>query len=58
MQQVPTLVQGPSGRPLQHGVVERHYDKLRAIIQLYVLLKQEDRACVCLLVTCTYSVDC
>ena len=45
MQHVPTLVHGPGGSPLHHGVVERHYDKLRAIIQLYVLHKQEDRSC-------------
>ena len=47
MQQVPTMVQGADGRPLHHGVVERSYNKLRAIIQMYVLHKQEDRPCVC-----------
>ena len=42
MQQVPTVVH-MNGRPVHHGVVERAYDKLRAIIQMYVLHKQEDR---------------
>ena len=42
MQQVPTVV-FVNGKPVHHGVVERAYDKLRAIIQLYVLHKQEDR---------------
>ena len=42
MQQVPSVV-FVNGKPVHHGVVERAYDKLRAIIQLYVLHKQEDR---------------
>ena len=42
MQQVPTVVH-MNGCPVHHGVVERAYDKLRAIIQMYVLHKQEDR---------------
>ena len=42
MQQVPTVV-FVNGKPVHHGVVERAYDKLRAIIQLYVLHKQEAR---------------
>ena len=45
-QQVPALVRGEDGTPIHHGVVERSYDKLRAIIQLYVLHKQEARTCV------------
>ena len=44
-QQVPTVV-FMNGKPMRHGVVERSYDKLRAIIQLYVLHKQEDRRIV------------
>ena len=42
MQQVPTVV-FVNGKPIHHGVVERAYEKLRAIIQLYVLHKQEAR---------------
>ena len=42
MQQVPTVVH-MNDAPVHHGVVERAYEKLRAIIQLYVLHKQEDR---------------
>ena len=42
MQQVPTVVQ-VDGKPVMHGIVERHYDILRAIIQMYVTDKQEAR---------------
>ena len=35
------------GTPIHHDIVERSYDKLRAIIQMYVVHKQEDRLCVC-----------
>ena len=45
MQQVPTVVFS-KGKPVHHGVVERDYDKLREIIQMYVLHKQEDRRLV------------
>ena len=58
MQQVPTVVHGLTDRPIHHGIVERSYDKLRAIVQMYVLHKQEDRSCVCLLATCTQSITC
>ena len=44
---VPASVKGDDGRPVHHGIVERCYDKLRAIIQLYVLDKQEARVCLC-----------
>ena len=47
MQQAPTLGRGADNRPIHHGIVERHYGKLRAIIQMYVLHKQEDRPRVC-----------
>ena len=42
MQQVPTVVH-INGKPVHHGIVERAYDKLRAVVQLYVTHKQEDR---------------
>ena len=42
MQQVPTVVQ-KGGKPVYHGIVERAYEKLRAIVQMYVLHRQEDR---------------
>ena len=42
MQQVPTVVK-VDGKSVQHGVVERQYDILRAIIQMYVTDKQEAR---------------
>ena len=42
MQQVPTVV-FVNRKPIHHGVVERSYEKLRAIIRLYVLHKQEAR---------------
>ena len=58
MQQVPVLVHGVDGKPLHHGVVERHYGRLRAIIQMYVLHKQEDRPCMCLSVTYTPTIRC
>ena len=45
MKNVPAIVQGEDDRPVHHGVVERAYDKLRQIIQLYVVEKQEDRVC-------------
>ena len=40
--QVPAVVQR-DGKPVHHGAVERAYDKLRALVQMYVLHKQEDR---------------
>ena len=43
MQQVPTVVRGDDGIRASHGVVERVYDKCRAILQAYVRDKQEDR---------------
>ena len=43
MQLVPTMVFDEDGKPIHHGTVERHYDKLRSIIQMYVLDKQEER---------------
>ena len=44
MQKVPCLVgKGGGGKPVHHGIVERSYDKLRAILQIYCLDKQEDR---------------
>ena len=46
MQQVPALVKDEDGDPIHHGSGERAYDKLRAIIQTYVLDKQEAWACV------------
>ena len=46
MKNVPALVMDEGGRPLHHGSVERSYDRLRQIIQMYVLDKQEDRVCV------------
>ena len=46
MQQVPTLVKDDDGTPIHHGIVERAYDKLRAIIQTYVLDRQEAWVCV------------
>ena len=42
MQQVPTVVKY-DGKPVQHGIVERHFDSLRAIIQMYVTDVQEAR---------------
>ena len=42
MQQVPTVAQ-VDGKPVMHGVVERQYDILRAIVQMYVTDKQEAR---------------
>ncbi len=51
MPMVPALVRGVDGRPVHHGIVERSYERLRAIIQMYVLYKQEDRSCVC----CTFT---
>ena len=42
MQQVPTVVKS-DGHPVHHGVVERQYDNLRAIMQMYVTNKQEAR---------------
>ena len=42
MQQVPTVVHR-DGQPVYHGTVDMAYEKLRAIIQMYVLHKQEDR---------------
>ena len=44
---VPASVKGEDGRPVHHGIVERSYDKLRAIVQMYVLDKQEARVSVC-----------
>ena len=44
--QVPAFVRGTDGRPVHHGIVERSFDRLRAVIQRYVLDKQEDRSCV------------
>ena len=44
-QQVPAVVQR-DGKPVHHGTVERAYDKLRAIVQMYVLHRQEDRILV------------
>ena len=41
-QRVPTVVQR-DGQPVHHGIVERAYEKLRAIVQMYVLHRQEDR---------------
>ena len=32
-----------NGKPVHHGVVERQYDNLRAIIQMYVTDEQEAR---------------
>ena len=58
MQQVPTLVRGSDNRPVHHGVVERHYSRLRAIIQMYVVHKQEARPCVCWPVTYTPAIRC
>ena len=46
MQQVPALVKDEDGWPIHHGIVERAYDKLRAIIQTYVLDRQEAWVCV------------
>ena len=46
-QQVPALVKDEDGNPVHHGIVERGFDKLRAIVQMYVLDKQEARVCVC-----------
>ena len=43
--QVPVVVQR-GGKPVHHGTVERAYEKLRAIIQMFVLHKQEDRRLV------------
>ena len=37
MQQVPTLVRDEDGDPIHHGIVERAFDKLRQIIQRYVV---------------------
>ena len=54
MQHVPALVRSSGDGPLHHGIVERHYGKLRAIIQMYVMHKQEDRPCVCWPVTYTH----
>ena len=42
MQQVPCVVK-VGGHPVHRGVVERSYDTLRAIIQMYVTDKQEAR---------------
>ena len=42
MQQVPTVVKH-DGKPIHHGIVERHFDNLRAIIQMYVTDVQEAR---------------
>ena len=42
MQQVPTVVK-LDGKPIHHGIVERHFDNLRAIIQMYVTDVQEAR---------------
>ena len=42
MQRVPTVVHH-DGKPVGHTTVERAYEKLRAIIQMYVLHRQEDR---------------
>ena len=44
---VPAYVKGGDGKPLHHGIVERCYDKLQAIIQMYVLDKQEAWVYVC-----------
>ena len=46
MQQVPTLVRDEDGDPIHHGIVERAFDKLRSIIQRYVVDKQEAWSCV------------
>ena len=42
MQQVPTVVKA-NGKPVHRGVVDRQYDNLRAIIQMFVTDKQEAR---------------
>ena len=42
MQQVPTIVRDGDGNRVSHGIVERMYDKCRAILQVYVIDKQED----------------
>ena len=44
---VPALVKDADGIPVHHGIVERGFDKLRAIVQMYVLDKQEARSCAC-----------
>ena len=49
MQQVPCPVKGDDVRPVHHGIVERCYDKLRAIIQIYCLDKHEVRAYGCIM---------
>ena len=48
MQQVPTLVRDEDGDPIHHGIVERAFDKMRQIIQRYVVDKQ-DAHVVCIL---------
>ena len=56
MQQVPVLVKGEDGEPVHHGIVERSYDKLRPINQMFVRFKQEDRVCVCGPAVCTFAI--
>ena len=53
---MPALVKGEDGRPIHHGIVERGFDKLRAIVQVYVLDKQEARVCVCNPITHAFAI--
>ena len=55
MQQVPTLVRDEDGDPIHHGIVERAFDKLRQIIQRYVLDKQEAHVVCILPAVCTFA---
>jgi len=40
---VPQQILGDDNAPIQHGIVERQYDRLREIVRRYVLDKQEVR---------------
>jgi len=55
MQQVPTLVRDEDGDPIHHGIVERAFDKMRQIIQRYVLDKQEAHVVCILPAVCTFA---